>query len=443
MIVIQECEEKEEMKEIMAQEQKSDEQVDSLTKCYNRIGFINKVTKLLNENPKEYYTLIYSNICNFKVINEIYGFDNGDKILIDYSERLKQEKHLVCGRMDSDHFILCIRKQDFDTDILLKLSSGVFCNIQYRVRFGIYGVKDRTLSVNAMCDRAKAAKKYITNEFFVPYAIWDERMIEQIVSEGVMATDLTSGLNNHEFCVVYQPIVDAKTKKVVSAESLIRWEHHQYGMISPVKFIPVLEKTSAITKLDYFVGSTVFQMIHKRILNKLPVVPISINTSRADFHTHQMAIKIVERAQNLKIPSKLFRLEVTESIYSVEEKVIQRELDELRNSGVQIMLDDFGSGYSSFNTLHNISVDIIKIDMKFVEDLEKNEKSKVIIKSIIDMAHNLKCKVVCEGVETEENYITLRDFGCDYIQGYYFYKPMPETQFLLLLEQQKTHENSK
>ncbi|SEA21804.1 diguanylate cyclase (GGDEF) domain-containing protein [Eubacterium aggregans] len=324
---------------------------DPLTGLLDRSGFLCYVENQLKANNGAQYTIIYGNIHNFKVINEIRGTQVGDKVLIDFAEKFSSCSHLEAARMESDHFILCIPLEDFDVDRLVGLSQNQYKDIRYTARFGIYRIRDLTMSVNAMCDRAKAAKRYITDEYYVPYAIWDETMREEIVSEGILSTELKPAIEAGEFVVYYQPIVDAKTQEIASAEALIRWNHPKYGFISPGKFIPVFEKNASIAKLDYFVGITVVNFIQSRLSVGKAIVPISVNASRMDFHNHQIAHLIISKVDCLGVPPELLRIEVTESIYALEPKQILTEIQQMRTYGIQVLLDDFGSGYSSFNTL--------------------------------------------------------------------------------------------
>ena len=406
---------------------------DYLTKTYNRAGFYHALEMLIQQNPSQHFTLVCCNIRNFKAVNELYGAKVGDQLLKKICAGILRQKPLLCGRIDADRFMICLNRANLDIDVLVSYSKNTFetdsISFSYMLRFGVYLVKDNTMPVNAMCDRAKAAIKYIRDEFFIPYAIWDESMREEIVNQGIFANDLLPALEQKEFEVYYQPIVDAKTQKIASAEALIRWHHPTMGFIPPSKFIPVFEKNASIAKLDGFVGDSVAAFVKSRLTKNAHVVPISVNTSRMDYHNFNIGHRVGEVLDQIALPPQYFRLEITESTYAMEPEKIFEDVRRIKGYGIQILLDDFGSGYSSFNSLQDIDVDIIKMDMRFVKGFPENERCKIIMRSVIEMAHKLGSQVVAEGVETKEQYEFIRDADCDFIQGYYFYKPMSKADF--------------
>ena len=224
------------------------------------------------------------------------------------------------------------------------------------------------------------------------------------------------------------------TGKIASAESLIRWFHPKKGFISPGVFIPALEESGHISELDLYVLDSVNEFQKKRYQSDKITVPVSTNLSWMDFYDETIMNWLEKKCADTSMPSGLCRMEITETSYAAIEADRNATLEALREAGILLLLDDFGSGYSSFGMLQNYNFDIMKIDMSFVRQIETNTKTRSIIRFIIEMAHTMEIKIIAEGAETKEQVEFLRDNGCDYIQGYYFYKPMPEEEFVKLLD---------
>ncbi|MFR7717675.1 MAG: EAL domain-containing protein [Lachnospiraceae bacterium] len=221
---------------------------------------------------------------------------------------------------------------------------------------------------------------------------------------------------------------------IASAEALIRWNHPEKGMISPGIFIPALEESGQISELSFYVVEQVKELIRARLLHRKQTVPVSINLSWMDFYDETMINGIIEQLQTGEIPRGMIRFEVTETSYAALEENRLGVLNAIRKEGAKILLDDFGSGYSSFGMLRDYNFDILKIDMSFVRKIETNTKTRSILRFLIDMAHEMGVSLVAEGAETQAQTAFLRENGCDYIQGYYYSKPVPETKFCSLLD---------
>ena len=246
--------------------------------------------------------------------------------------------------------------------------------------------------------------------------------------------DFERGLYENEFAPYYQPIVDAKTGEIVSAEMLIRWHHKDFGMVSPALFVPVIESEGKISILDNFIVNKGLEFVARRSFQKKKVVPCAINVSRVDFYDTLFIESIFERIKDLNIDPSMIRFEVTESAYADLEDKAMDDLDKMQKQGIKILLDDYGSGMSSLSMLENFSFDIIKLDLGFIRKIGLNDKVESIIITTIGLAHMIGAKVTAEGVETKEQLEFLRSYDCDYIQGYYFYKPMPEEEFEKILD---------
>ena len=419
------------------------EYIDQVTGGYNRKAFIRQVARVLKETEsKEDYILLFFNIKNFKAINELLGVGGGDKLLRWFYQRIIRSKldPVDTARIESDHFACLIEKKNLNFDYLTQ-----FCDFSYGEEkrklhiystCGVYYIQDENMSITSMIDRAKLAKEYITDEYLKPYTVFKNNMQDTYVDEMEICSEFEEGIEKQEFQVFYQPVVDAKTGKIVSAEALVRWFHEQKGFISPGQFIPALEKGGYISELDRYMIGQVAGCLTQRREGKSRIVPVSVNLSWMDFYDENMLDWIVTGLEknNENTEEQMIRFEITETSLAAIGENHTRMLMRLRENGAKILLDDFGSGYSSFGMLQDYDFDILKIDISFVRNIGVNKKTESILRAIIDMAHQLGICLVAEGAETEEQVTFLRENGCDYIQGYYYYKPMPQAEFLQLLE---------
>ena len=414
---------------------------DILTGGYNRQGFIRHVERILKESEdRTGYAVVFFDIKNFKAVNELFGTEIGDMMLRKVYEDVRKSelKPLVSAREDADHFICLVERKNLNLDMLTgmcqkKLTRGGK-TLHLSVKCGIFMLEKKKMSVNGMIDRAKIAQRYITDEFVQSYKIYDSSMKNTYIDKATLAGELEEGIAKGQFKVYFQPVVDAKTGKIASAESLIRWFHPKKGSISPGIFIPALEDSGHISELDLYVLDSVNEFQKKRYQSDKITVPVSTNLSWMDFYDETIMNWLEKKCADASMPSGLCRMEITETSYAAIEADRNATLEALREAGILLLLDDFGSGYSSFGMLQNYNFDIMKIDMSFVRQIETNTKTRSIIRFIIEMAHTMDIKIIAEGAETKEQVEFLRDNGCDYIQGYYFYKPMPEKEFVKLLD---------
>ena len=414
---------------------------DMLTGGYNRQGFIHEAENIFrNCEDRTEYVVLYFNVRNFKAVNELFGIDNGDKVLRMIYKNLKESslKPCITARVEADQFTCLIRKENLNLETLAGLCEWNFTQDGKTMHIlsgcGIFCVEEKSMSINGMIDRAKIAKKYIKDEYIKPYNIYDTTMKSHYINRAELAGELRNGLQQEQFKVYYQPVIDTKTEKIASAEALIRWIHPQRGFVSPAVFVPALEESGHISELDFYVTKKVFAFEKERHDAGKKIVPVSINLSWMDFYDETMMEwidKNVGEYQKLGIKS---RFEITETSFEAMKQNRNNILEALQEKGALTLLDDFGSGYSSYGILQDYNFDILKIDMSLVRQIETNPKSRSILKSIIEMAHELGMKLVAEGAETEEHVAFLKENGCDYIQGYYYSKPLPEEEFITFME---------
>ncbi|MBQ7906027.1 MAG: EAL domain-containing protein [Spirochaetaceae bacterium] len=408
---------------------------DLLTGIANKISFCEKTEKMLRENPDKKYVLVRTNIERFKVINDLFGTNVGDIILKDVANTLQILFHEkgTYGRIESDHFAVC-----FDTslmvpaDICKQIESAIQShNLNYalQVNIGIYEIDDISVPVDQMCDRANLALQTIKGNYLRQIAYYDATLRNTLLQEQKLVSDMKEALENHEFVIFLQPVYSLYEEKVVSAEALVRWMHPEKGLIAPGGFIPFFEKNGLIARLDFYIWELVCTYQRRRIDSGMAEMPISMNISRMSLYNPRLSDEIIALVEKYNVPPRLIKLEITESAYTDNPSQLLATMANLQSYGFIILMDDFGSGYSSLNMLKDIPVDILKLDMCFLRDFEKSDKSGNILTSVVRMAKWLGIPVVAEGVETQNQLDFLRGIGCDFIQGYYFSRPIPTDEF--------------
>ena len=415
---------------------------DPLTGYLNRSGFLRKTEHILKKNADQYqFAVIYFNIRKFSGLNDVYGYENGDKIIRSYMDRIQNSvlRPLALGRVSADRFHALVDVKNLELSELGKL-------LQYPVRIrgeqveiygrcGIYYIPEHCdLDVSQMCDLAKMAKNKISNQYMQPYEIYQEDMKTEYGQKNLALLNLEKALEQEEFVVCYQPVVDGQTGEIVSAEALVRWNSSGAEPMVPSVFVPELEDSGYITKLDTYIDQTVHRFQEEWYCQEKRMVPVAVNLSRMDLMDGRMTERIFTEIQETKVPKQYFRYEIIESACTIISTQGEEFLKSLRQQGVQIFLDDFGTGVSTFETVRDYTFDALKLDMGFVKKIGKDQKSDAIVVSIIDLAHRMGMKVVAEGIENQQQSDFLRAHGCDYLQGFYYYKPMSAEEFSKLLD---------
>lgn len=414
---------------------------DSLTGGLNRQGFLRQARLFLDTADRgKNYAVILFNIKGFKGVNEFYGMDGGDEALQTIYRHFENSplEPIMIARINGDCFLCLVEQSNIDYTALADLCRINFTKndktVQMCAHCGIYLIKDRSMDISTMCDFAKIAITHINNEYIKSYAVFDDDMRINYIIRLEIQGRVRYALEHGEFEVYYQPIMDAHTGELISAEALIRWNYPEHGMISPGIFVPILEESGQITQVDYFVLNEVRNFCRKCKQEGKNVVPVSINLSWMDFYDSRIMDAIFKSLHEDRYDIQV-RFEVTETSYAALPDCESNVIAALREAGAKILLDDFGSGYSSFSTCSTYDFDIIKLDMGFVRKIGTDAKIKSIIHSIIDMSHHMNAKVIAEGVETHEQLDFLTRHGCDYIQGFYFSRPVPQKDFEIMLDQ--------
>lgn len=418
-------------------------QYDRLTGVYNHEYFYQMVKKRLAEDPDGEYSIVCSNIDNFKLVNDTFGNKAGDELLKEIASisKLTVGDTGFCGRFGADRF-LCFQKTDIEhndrNDFGLRLDfemSSILKSIT--MHWGIYEIKDRSIPVEQMCDRALLAVNSIKGKYNQLFKIYDDSLRDNLIFENTITQDLDKSLKDENFIIYYQPKYSLKDNGITGAEALIRWNHPVFGMMNPGEFIPLFEKNGHIPKLDIYVWEHVLMNMNKWRKNGIEILPVSVNVSRADMFHFDVVKVLKELTCKYKIEPEYLHLEITESAYTESSLMIVEAVDKLREAGFVVEMDDFGSGYSSLNMLSRMRLDILKLDLEFTQSETAKKEEDSILEDIIVMAHKMHLKIMAEGVENESQLQRLKKAGCDYVQGYYLAKPMCEDEYLKLLTHTK------
>ena len=413
-------------------------QMDPVSKTYNRAYFYEKAKEMIRDIDED-MCIVMLDIVNFKVVNDLYGMANGDRVLCHIArglERLGQDKPFIVSRFSGDHFYLCMKKSDFEQIEFPKKFRAALENMDVSVTYGVFFVeKGSDLPINIMCDRASLAAHNNEGKVGEYIYFYSDAERAKILKKQEIESEMETALEERQFCVYVQPKYDLSKEKIVGGEALVRWKHPKKGMIPPFEFIDVFEKNGFIIKLDYFVWEETCKLLSKLKKEGYGGYPISINVSRAHFYTNGLIDKLLELLTKYDLEAKDLELEITETICAEDPEIIYKRVRQLQEAGFKVAMDDFGSGYSSLNMLKEMPLDIIKMDLKFLDGGDNNEKSHYILQTLISLAQNMKLLVVVEGVETKVQVEFLKDIGSYYAQGYYFSKPVEITIYESMIKE--------
>ncbi|WP_408070898.1 putative bifunctional diguanylate cyclase/phosphodiesterase [Butyrivibrio sp. JL13D10] len=414
--------------------------VDELTGLNNRTGFVRACDELMHKQNMSGYAMVKIQVYHMQELNERTGMENGDRVLAVLAENIQKcvdgaKKKAVCGRIGGDTFaILTEEEVSINTIKNMDLSDAVrnpLTGLDYAVSFyaGVYRLEEGDNDTDKMLDHAGYALKWVSGNFKTNVAFYDADIRLEDEHRKSVEQRVRGAMLDREFKVYLQPVCDTMSRRRVSAEALVRWIDSKNQMINPGDFIPILEKNGFITELDLYVLEEVCRTLREWMNQGLEVVPVSVNFSRVDVDHHGIVEEIVEIVDKYEIDHSLIKIELTESAFNDNMESIINMLNKLREQGFIIMMDDFGSGYSNLNMFKDMPVDIVKIDMYFLRNIENSEKGMIVLESVVQMAKRLGLKIVVEGVETQEQYDYIRKLHCEMIQGFYFAKPMPSEVF--------------
>lgn len=411
---------------------------DRLTGLYNRMKFFEKVREIFDENPDNEYVFLRIDLDRFHLYNSFFGEEEGDKLLVYFAEQIKEEADIfeeaVFGRIEADIFGICCR---FYENGIEGLQSRLIKDLQkyndtYYIEpsVGVYVVKDKSIPIEEMYDRASMAARSCKNKFMSGVGYYSDKMTDKLLLEQEMMNEAQKALDEEQFEVYLQPKTDIRSEEPYGAEALVRWLHPEKGLVSPGKFIPVFESNGFIGRLDYYMWEHTCKLLRKWQEEGLNPKPVSVNVSRANMYNPNLLDNLKGLVEKYGISANMLQLELTESAFMDDPDMMIMKVKELQANGFTVLMDDFGSGYSSLNTLKDIPVDILKIDMKFLGKSETDDgRSEKILASVVRMAFWLDISVIVEGVETKAQRDFLESIGCEYAQGYYYARPMPWQEY--------------
>ncbi len=412
----------------------SNQETDDLTGLLNMSAFYQRAQIFLgsHESWREDISFIHFDIPNFKLFNERNGYKLGDELLFDMAKATKEafSTGAIVARFSDDHFVVCttgnresvIQKVEKVYKAML-LAEDV--NKKVRIKAGIYYLDDRRAEIGLACDHARLACNSIKSRHDINYCVYDEMLRENLRKQQFVIDHIDEAIENEYIKVFYQPVIRVNTGEICGYEALVRWVDPKMGMLSPGDFIDTLEQFHLIHLVDTYVVKRVCKDYAQLREEGKDLVAVSVNISRLDFELCDIFGIVESTREEYDIPRHMLDLEITESSLNDNESYIRSECDKMRDMGYHIWIDDFGSGYSSLNTIANYNFDVLKLDMVFLRSFDSNPKTGKIMKYIIKGAKAMGVSPLCEGVETLEHFEFLQSIGCERAQGYYFGKPMP------------------
>lgn len=406
---------------------------DELTGLYTRQAFYHHARTFTHFMTEEKFNVVILDVADFKLINGTYGTKKGNEVLVYLSNAFRYYvKNGLLTRYEGDQLLgLFHSKVKMDVERINRNINKIaeeapIPNI--RIKVGIYEDVDTNLSIPIICDRALMAEKSISKDFKTNVAFYTDELNQKQLAQRQMENDFKSAIANREFKVYYQPKYDVNTESIVGAEALVRWQKTDGTLISPGAFIPLFESDGLVVHLDEYVFESVCQFQKERMENKLPMVPISVNLSRASIHFSDVVDRYVDIVNQKQIPFECVPIELTESATLYSEKILEIT-DQLVNAGFTLHMDDFGSGYSSLTSLNELNFSTVKLDKSLIDYIDQVHGKKI-VQQAIDLGHGLDMKVVAEGVESKEQKDCLKEMHCDMIQGFYYSKPLKQEDFI-------------
>ncbi len=408
-----------------------------------------KRTSRLNRFRRNVYELIYSSkkeigfiqfdIRKFKIVNDLYGEKFGDEILDFIVKQLKEccSERQYFVNLRSDVFMV-VTEYDTQEDIVrfireLEGRTGTFKNVRLQMSYGVYTVEDKQMELRQMEDRAAMARKAAKKNLLSNILFYREQFKESLYNRKFIEENMQTAIAERQFAMYLQPKYSISQNRIVGAEALVRWKNPERGMIYPNQFIPVIEENGFIKMVDYYIWAEACRFIRKCMDAGMEPCPVSVNVSRIHLQDNDCVDVLSGLIRENGIPKSLLELEITET---ADDQQVSRKALQLKEEGFKLLMDDFGSGYSSLNILLETPFDVIKLDKKFIENMMLSGKGRLILEHVVHMADELSLGIVAEGVETREQVEQLQRIGCDQVQGYYYAKPMPEDEFFALFQKQ-------
>ena len=413
------------------------ERRDELTGLSTMTAFMEQAGKEIKVGGAAF---LYFNMENFRLVNQRYGFQAGNQLLIHIAQVLSDIFGAVpMARLNDDRFVVMTRIAHVALEVEHARTAIYEAEprLSLVVKVGVYEPEVGVTDIALILDRAKLACDSIKGMYDRDIAWFDPSMEEALNLRTYLVTHFYEALEKGWIEVYYQPEVRALTREICGFEALARWRDPERGLISPGVFVPVLEDAHLVDRLDLYVLQRVCEDLQRIRREGLDVTHISVNLSRVDFQLNDMLqeVEIICRAHG--VPREFLHIEITESALNENDAFLKQEIARLRAQGFELWMDDFGSGYSSLNNLKDFQFDMLKIDMAFLRDFETKPQSRVILSAVVDMAKKLGLHTLAEGVETEEQYAFLKSIGCETLQGYLFSPPVPLAEILPILRREE------
>ena len=408
---------------------------DSLTGLYTKEHLYQLIAKRLYNDKETDYMIGYMEISDIKIINDVFGRDFAEKTIIDAAEFIKSgvNRKSLYGRLSDDAFGILIDKEDFNSKpVADKIGNFTVKEDEFEhhvsIHYGVYDIsKDEPIDVALFFDSARLATTNIKDSYQEHIVYYDDKLRNEIIHNQMISNQVRTAIETRQIRPYLQPIVNGRGL-LVGAEALVRWIHPVDGFMSPGEFIPVFEKNGLIAEVDRYMWRCACEILSdwkKRSINAF----ISVNISPKDFYFMDVVAELMKLVKEFDIDPVKLRVEITETVMAADSINMFDIINNLKEHGFIVEMDDFGSGYSSLNLLKDMNIDLIKIDMQFLKDSERNMKVGLIIKNIINMAGDLEIDTLTEGVETAKQFENLFSMGCNLYQGYYFSKPVPLDEF--------------
>lgn len=415
--------------------------LDAVSGIYEKETFYRVTQKRLDESDAAWHLLRFDIDC-FKMVNSLFGSGEGNRVLQSIGHILREQARPqdTYGRLGNDVFCMCVKRDRGDT---VALVNTVIRKLQeYPLAYRLFlsaGIVEVTgecrAPVDILCDRAAMAQQKIKGNYLQPYIFFKMSMEQKLNRERELIFGMEHGLQDHQFTVLLQPQCDMRNGRMTGAEALARWWHPEFGMILPGEFIPLFERNGLIVELERYLWEMVCRAIRTWLNQGLVMVPISVNVSRMHLYDQEFCDHIAALRDRYSIPPSLLELEITESAYAEQIENLLPVIEKLQEAGFPVVMDDFGSGYSSLNMLKDIPVDMVKFDLNFLKKARKGEQvGWSIVRNMIQLMRDLQLTVIVEGVETKEQVESLQEMGCRYAQGYHYAQPMPLKDFECLLK---------
>ena len=418
---------------------------NSLTGLYNESAFFYYAERYLCECGEEQQCLVAIDIEHFKLFNEWYGRKAGDEFLISigsYLNKINIAWGGIAGHFGGDNFAMLM---PYRKGLIYYLNNQITGtakkfgdNAGFFPVFGVYLILNKTMSLENMYDRATIALVQAKDNYATRLCEFHPSMIYRMEEEQHLLSQIQNAFERKEFTFYLQPQYNIEKEKIIGAEALMRWKKSNNEIVFPEKFLPILEKNGFIAKLDKYIWEEVCHLLRFWLNQGIRPVPISVNVSRMDIYSFDVAAYFKKLIKKYQLDSDYIKIEITESAYVQEFEIMTKAVTDLKEAGFKVLMDDFGSGYSSLNMLKNMNIDILKLDMRFLHFEKDNlEKGVNILESVVSMARLLAIPVIAEGVETEEQLQILRNMKCRYAQGYYYSRPLSQSQFTGMLQDEE------